>query len=155
VADLIRLTQEPIDIGELYRAVTDPSCGAIACFVGTSRDVHHGRPVDRLSYEAYGPMAEKGLHKLAAELREAYPSLVHLALVHRLGDVPLAEASVVVAASTPHRAEAFAACRAGIDRLKAEIPIWKKEFYKDGGDPVWVANCESAVPSEPTTEVSS
>ena len=140
---LIQLTEEPIDLAAVYDAVRDPRCGGIAIFVGTTREVHDGRPVALLSYEAYRPMAEKGLADLARRLRERYPSVVGVCMVHRLGDVPLAEASVAIAVSTPHRGEAFDACRFGIDTLKAEIPIWKKESYKDGGDPQWVANSET------------
>lgn len=139
---LIQLTDEPIDLTAVYDSVRDPRCGGIALFVGTTREVHDGRPVALLSYEAYRPMAEKGLADLARRLRERYPSVVGVCMVHRLGEVPLAEASVAIAVSTPHRGEAFDACRFGIDTLKAEIPIWKKESYVDGSDPQWVANSE-------------
>ena len=124
-------------------AVRDPSCGGICLFLGTSRDIHEGRPVTGLSYEAYEPMAEKELEKLAAELRERFPAVVGVSIVHRLGEVPLTEVSVAIAVSTPHRAESFEACRYGIDALKQRIPIWKKESYQDGSDPRWVANKES------------
>lgn len=146
--DWIELTQDPIDVGAAYGRVTDPSCGGVCLFVGTTRDTHEGRPVQELSYEAYQAMAERELQGLAAQLRERFPAVVKLCLIHRLGVVPLAEASVLIAASTPHRPEAFEACRAGIDELKARVPIWKKESYRDGSTPTWVSNKESLVPTQ-------
>ncbi|MGE0706613.1 MAG: molybdenum cofactor biosynthesis protein MoaE [Planctomycetota bacterium] len=142
----VLLTRAPIDVGAAYEALRDPRCGGIALFVGTTRDIHEGRPVARLAYEAYEEMARRELERLAAELRERWPELGPLRLVHRLGEVGLAEASVLVAVAAPHRAEAFAACRYGIDALKAQVPIWKQESYRDGAAPRWVANRESAVP---------
>jgi len=139
----IELTSGPIDIQAVYDAVVDPRCGGICCFVGTSREVHEGRPVAGLSYEAYEPMAERELLSLARDVSARFPDVVKVCLVHRLGEVPLAEASVAVAVSAPHRVEAFAACRHAIDALKERIPIWKKESYLDGSDPRWVANPES------------
>jgi molybdopterin synthase catalytic subunit len=139
----ILLTREPIDVNAVHDAVRDPTCGAICCFVGTSRDVHQGRPVASLEYEGYEAMAEKELQRLAERIREHHPAVVRVCLVHRLGEVPLTEASVAVAVSTPHRAESFEACRYGIDSLKAELPVWKKEHYTDGSLPEWVANSES------------
>lgn len=155
MSDHIELVHEAIDVGAAYEAIRDPRCGGIALFVGTTRDVHEGRPVAQLAYEAYEEMALKELGKLAAELRERWPDVVHVCLIHRLGEVPLAEASVLVAVSTPHRGEAFAACRHGIDALKAQVPIWKKESYRDGAAARWVANRESAVPEADPPEVRS
>jgi molybdopterin synthase catalytic subunit len=140
---LVELVEAPIDLGTLYDAVRSTSCGAITLFVGTSRDVHQGRPVQQLDYEAYEPMARQELRKLADEVRQRHPAVVGVAVVHRLGNVPLAEASVAVAVSTPHREEAFTACRWAIDTLKVRVPIWKKESYRDGQEPRWVANRES------------
>lgn len=140
---LTLLTQEPIDLNGLHTFLRDPACGGVCVFVGTTRDVHEGRPVAQLSYEAYEPMAESELARLCDEVRAQFPGVTRVALVHRLGEVPLTEASVAVGVSAPHREEAFAACRHGIDTLKARIPIWKKESYRDGTDPRWVANRES------------
>ena len=145
-ADDIRLVDAPIDIGALYQAATHPSCGAVCCFVGTTRDHHDGRPVASLSYEAYADMALKELQRVADDLRQLHPDVVHLALVHRTGDVPITENSVAVVASSPHRRDAFAACQFGIDTLKARVPIWKKEFYRDDTAPRWVANHECCRP---------
>jgi molybdopterin synthase catalytic subunit len=138
--DVIRLQPTPIDIAAVHDAVRDRRCGAVCCFEGTARDVHEGRPVASLAYEAYEAMALEALAAVARDVRARVPAVVKLCLVHRLGLVPLAEASVAVAASAPHRAEAFEACRLGIDLLKARAPIWKKESYQDGGDPRWVEN---------------
>jgi molybdopterin synthase catalytic subunit len=142
--DVIRLQDDPIDIAATHDAVRDPRCGAICCFEGTAREVHEGRPVAGLRYEAYRAMAERELAKLAADVRTRFPGVVGVCLVHRLGDVPLAQASVAVAVSAPHRAESFDACRWAIDTLKASVPIWKQETYRDGGDPRWIANREAA-----------
>lgn len=152
----VALTRAPIDVGALYARVCDPACGGVALFVGITRDVHEGRPVAGLSYEAYEEMALAELGRVADEVRVAHPAAVRIAIEHRLGEVPLAEASVAVAVSTPHRAEAFAACRLGIDALKARVPIWKKESYRDGAAPRWVANREASPTSEQAApEVSS
>lgn len=137
---LVLLVDEAIDLVAVFDAVRAPACGAVCTFVGTSRDMHEGRPVAWLEYEAYRPMAEQELRKLADEVRTRFPGAHGVALVHRLGAVPLAEASVAVAVSTAHRDEAFRACRWAIDALKQRIPIWKRESYKDGGPPRWVAN---------------
>lgn len=137
---LVLLVDEAIDLGAVHEAVRSPACGAVCTFVGTSREVHDGRPVARLEYEAYRPMALVELRRLADEVRERFPAAHGVALVHRLGAVPLAEASVAVAVSTAHRDQAFQACRWAIDALKARVPIWKRESYRDGGDPRWVDN---------------
>ncbi|MCO5169149.1 MAG: molybdenum cofactor biosynthesis protein MoaE [Planctomycetes bacterium] len=140
---MIRLQVERLDAGWAHDAVRDPRAGAICCFEGTTREVHEGRPVASLAYEAYQGMAEREMAAIVAEARRRFPGLVRMCLAHRLGEVPLAEASVLVAASAPHRAEAFEACRFAIDALKASVPIWKKESYRDGGDARWVVNREA------------
>jgi molybdopterin synthase catalytic subunit len=141
---LIALTEEPIDVARILAFVGDPSCGGVALFLGTARDVHDGRAVARLEYEAYPAMATKVLGELARATRARVPDVRKLALVHRLGLVPIGEASVAVAASAPHRAEAFDACRFAIDELKAKAPIWKKERFREG-DARWVENRESGL----------
>jgi molybdopterin synthase catalytic subunit len=146
--DEVRLEDGPIDIGRVHAAARDPRCGAVCCFEGTTRDVHDGRPVELLAYEAYREMAERSLATLAQDVRARFPAAVRVVLVHRLGVVPLGETSVAVAVSTPHRAEAFEACRFAIDELKARVPIWKRESYRDGGDPAWVHNREARAAGE-------
>lgn len=100
-----------------------------------------GKKVLRLEYEGYVPMAESELRKICAQIREQWPSVVGVALLHRLGVVPVKEASVVVAVSSPHRREAIEACAFAIDTLKATVPIWKSEQY-EGDDRVWKENAE-------------
>jgi molybdopterin synthase catalytic subunit len=136
--DLLELTREPIDVARLVAFATRPAAGGIAVFLGTARDVHEGKKVLHLEYEAYDEMALASFRQLAQATRARVPALVRLALVHRLGHVPIGEASVVVVASSPHRAEAFDACRFAIDELKKSAPIWKKEKLLDGER--WVEN---------------
>ena len=129
MANLVRLVREPIDVAALAGA--SPADGAVCLFVGVVRNENQGRPVLRLEYEAYEEMALPLLEEIAAETGRLYP-VTDVRLVHRLGRLEIGEASVAVAVSSPHRAEAFAACRFAIDTLKARVPIWKKELYADG-----------------------
>ncbi|MGQ0617607.1 MAG: molybdopterin synthase catalytic subunit [Acidimicrobiia bacterium] len=129
-------------------AVTDwavrPDCGALVLFSGTARDHSEGRPgVHRLEYEAYEEQVELRLRGVADEARSRWPAVGRLALLHRVGVVPVGESSVVVVASAPHRADAFAAARYCIDALKASVPIWKREAW-DGGES-WALEARSAV----------
>jgi len=140
--DLLELAPAPIDAARLVAFVTHPQAGGIALFLGTARDHHEGQAVLRLEYEAYAEMALASFRELAKTTRARFPAVRKLAIVHRLGLVPIGEASVAVAVSTPHRAEAFDACRFAIDELKAKAPIWKKEQLAAGGER-WVANKES------------
>lgn len=110
-----------------------PDCGGIAIFLGTVRDHAEGRPgVTRLHYEAYEEEVIPRLASVAASARESWPALGRLALLHRIGTLEVGEVSVVVAASAPHRPEAFAASRFAIDTLKATVPIWKRETWSGG-----------------------
>jgi molybdopterin synthase catalytic subunit len=129
MADFVRLVHEPIDLAAL--AFTTPADGALCLFVGVVRNENEGRSVLRLEYEAYEEMALPLMEEIAAEIRRRFPVTL-VRLVHRLGALQIGEASVAVAVASPHRAEAFAACRFAIDTLKAKVPIWKKEFYADG-----------------------
>jgi molybdopterin synthase catalytic subunit len=125
----VRLVREPIDVTSLTG--TTPADGAACLFVGVVRNENRGRAVVGLEYEAYEEMALPLMEAIAAEARERFP-VTEVRLVHRLGPLAVGEASVAVAVSSPHRAEAFAACRFAIDTLKARVPIWKKELYADG-----------------------
>jgi len=124
-------------------AVTRPEAGGIAVFVGTVRAESGGLPVTRLEYQAYASMAAKEMARIADEIRAELGD-VQLAVLHRTGSLAVGDAAVVCAASTPHRAEAFQACRLLIDRIKARVPIWKREHGPSG--PYWVgwedARCE-------------
>lgn len=113
--------------------LVDPSCGAVVTFVGRSRDHSEGRPdVTLLEFEAYEAPAVERLGLLAGELRSRFSGVVKLAMLHRVGPVPLGDAAVVVGVSAPHRDLAFDACRFGIDALKATVPIWKHETWQGG-----------------------
>ena len=133
---MIRLTSDAIDYHALTEQVRRPGCGAVVTFLGTVRDLTDGRETVALDYEAYPGMAEKKMAEIEADTRRRWP-VGEMAMVHRLGRLDLGEVSVAVAVSCPHRAEAFAACRHAIDRLKELVPIWKKENWKDGSSE-WV-----------------
>ena len=148
---MIQLTDNPIDTQAVLAAVATPAAGAVVLFLGTTREFTHGRQTTSLDYEAYRPMAEKTLSDLANEARRRW-AIEKLCIVHRLGHVPLGEASVAVAVSTPHRVAAFEAGQWLIDRLKEVVPIWKKEHWADGQS-AWVhpgldldASAESEAP---------
>jgi molybdopterin synthase catalytic subunit len=125
-----------LSVDEVLAAVRSPSAGGIALFVGSVRDHAEGKPVARLDYEAHPVLAERELHNVLAEIAERNPEL-RLAALHRVGALALGELAVVVAASAPHRAEAFAACREAIEQIKQRVPIWKKEWAPDGSA-IWV-----------------
>ena len=125
----VRLVREPIDVASLTER-TDAD-GAVCLFVGVVRNENRGRAVLHLEYEAYEEMALPLMEAIAAETARRFP-VTDVRLVHRLGRLEVGEASVVIAVSSPHRGEAFAACRFAIDTLKARVPIWKKELYADG-----------------------
>jgi molybdopterin synthase catalytic subunit len=130
---MIEITHSTIDVQRIIGLVTNPESGAIDIFVGTTRNKSGGRGVLYLTYEAFEPMALKIMAQLEAEARSRWP-LHKIALVHRLGVVDPGEASVVVAVSSAHRKEAFEACRYLIDRLKQDVPLWKKERFADGSE---------------------
>jgi len=126
---VVSLVREPIDLAALQAA--SPAEGALCLFVGVVRNENGGRSVLRLEYEAYEEMALRQMEEIVAEASRLWPG-TQVRIVHRLGPLAIGEASVAVAATSPHRAEAFAACRHAIDTLKSTVPIWKKEFYADG-----------------------
>jgi molybdopterin synthase catalytic subunit len=130
------LTRAPIAVERLLAEATRPDCGAIALFLGTSRDHHEGRQVLRLAYEAYEPMALAALERLESEA-VSRGGAARCRIVHRLGEVPIGEASVAVVVTAAHRAPAFEACRRAMDDLKRTAPIWKREFFAEGGS-AWV-----------------
>ncbi|MGH7558093.1 MAG: molybdenum cofactor biosynthesis protein MoaE [Gemmatimonadota bacterium] len=134
------ITESPLSLEALVAKVAHPSAGAVASFVGTARNSFEGKRVRHLEYEAYGPLAERTLEAVGMEIAERWPSVTGVAIAHRLGRVEIGEASVVVAISAPHRADALAACAFGIEHLKRELPMWKKEFLDDGT--VWRENVE-------------
>ena len=131
--DWVALAAAPLPVAAAASWVVLPDCGATVTFTGTARDHAEGRPdVHRLEYEAYEEVAVARMGALVAELRRRWPVLGRVALLHRTGVVELGEAAVVVAVSSPHRAEAFEAARFGIDELKRTVPIWKREAWAGG-----------------------
>lgn len=132
---MFRVTKQPIELNELVRYVTDAEAGAIATFIGTTRNNNEGRKVIALDYEAYPEMAEKELARIGADAAKKW-QICRMAIVHRLGPVQIGEASVVIAVSSAHRDAAFAASRFAIEEIKKTVPIWKKEVF-EGGE-VWI-----------------
>lgn len=132
---MYRVTDKPINLQELVEFVTDPEAGAIATFIGITRNNNEGRKVIALNYEAYPTMAEKELLRLGDEAKKKW-SICRMAIVHRIGPVQITEPSVIIAVSAGHREAAFAACRFAIEEIKKTVPIWKKEVY-EGGE-IWI-----------------
>ena len=128
---LVRVTPDPLATDEALAFVADPAAGGTCVFVGTVRDHSDAGDVTGLAYEAWEEVATNRLHELANELAAGWPVL-GVALLHRTGELAVGDSSVVVAVSAPHRAEAFEACRHGIERLKHDVPIWKKESLSSG-----------------------
>src|SRR5215470_10760799 len=132
---MFRVTNKPLVLQELIEFVTDPEAGAIATFIGTTRNNNDGRKVIALDYEAYPAMAEKELLRLGKDAKTKWP-ICRMAIIHRIGPVQITQPSVMIAVSSAHREAAFAACRFAIEEIKRTVPIWKKEVY-EGGE-VWI-----------------
>ncbi|XP_053557245.1 molybdopterin synthase catalytic subunit-like [Bombina bombina] len=129
--ELIKITHDKLSADEVSQLVVSPYCGAISIFIGTTRNSFEGKKVIRLEYEAYTPMAEMEIKKIFSEIRKTWPTVKHLAVHHRLGLVPVTEASVIIAVSSPHRSDSLDAVKYCINTLKARVPIWKKEIYEE------------------------
>lgn len=134
-APLVALGDSPPSIDQAVAHVKHGGAGAVCVFLGVVRDQNDGRPVVKLEYEAYGSMAMAEMTRIARELALEIPG-VRLAMLHRTGTLSVGDVAVVCAASAPHRGEAYRACRALIDRVKARVPIWKREHGPDGA--YWV-----------------
>lgn len=133
--DWTALSAEPLPVAAVHEWVGRPDCGAIAVFCGTARDHAEGRTgVDQLTYEAYESQVVPRLDAVVADVRSRWPMVGRIALLHRTGALAIGDTAVVVAVSTPHRAEAFDAARYAIDAVKATVPIWKKERWAGGED---------------------
>lgn len=143
---LAELVDGPIDVDRAVRSVEDPGFGAVVVFLGTVRNHHAGKPVEKLTYSAYRRMAADTLARIVSDL-EAKGTRV--SIVHRLGEVPAGEPSVVIAVGSPHRAAAYEASRTALERLKAEVPIWKREHYAEG-EAVWREE-EALIPVPPAS----
>ena len=134
---LIAVTSEPLDVHALTSELCEGTSGdgAVATFVGLVRNSNQGRTVRFLEYEAYEPLALRALSTIVAEAHSAWPA-ARVGVQHRTGRLEIGEASVIIVVASPHRGDAFAACRYAIERVKQIVPIWKREHF-DGGD-VWL-----------------
>lgn len=133
-APTCRVVEQPLSLGEAVERVRSPARGAVVTFQGDVRGETKGRRVTHLEYEAYLPMAERSLAHIAGQIEAEHGAAV--AIIHRVGTLRPGEAAVVIACAAPHRTPAFRACEAAIERLKREVPIWKREVFDDGS--VWV-----------------
>ncbi|KIL36774.1 molybdopterin converting factor [Cohnella kolymensis] len=125
------ITEEKLDIDSVVAQISHPDHGAALAFVGTTREWTRGQRTITLQYEAYIPMAESAMEQIGEEIARKWPCTL-CAIAHRIGTVGINEISVVIAVSSPHRAESYEASRYAIERLKQKVPIWKKEVYEDG-----------------------
>jgi molybdopterin synthase catalytic subunit len=134
-ATWLELTPTPLAVGEISAWAVRPDCGAVVTFNGVARD-HAGTRSDvtHLEFEAYEEQVVAVLRSIVEELRQRFPSVRTVAMVHRVGRVAVTESAVVVAVGAPHRDEAFAAASFGIDELKRRAPLWKREFWAEGAD---------------------
>ena len=133
---MIKLSKDIIGISETIKMVESPQGGAIDVFIGTVRNQTDGKAVVRLEFECYEKMAIKEMSQIAEEAKTKF-GVMKVAIHHRVGKVPIGEEAVIIAVSSPHRKEAFAACEYCINTLKETVPIWKKEIFEDGE--VWVS----------------
>ena len=130
-----RITHDVLNPTALHELVLRPEAGAVSLFLGVVRDNNLGREVDYLEYDAYPAMATRIMRQIASEIRERW-DVIEIAMHHRIGRLQIGEASVAVAVASAHRGEGIDACHYGIDRLKAIVPIWKKEVWADGEE--WI-----------------
>ena len=135
---LIALRDTALSVDEVRAAIADPAAGGEVLFVGTVRDNDGNRGVTGLSYSAH-PSAEAELRRVAESIGAKYPDAIAVAAVHRVGDLDVGDLAVVVGVACAHRAEAFHACHALIDELKASVPVWKHQRFTDGSDE-WVGS---------------
>ena len=132
---MYQVTDKPLVVDQILKAISRPTCGAVALFVGVVREPSRGRNVLYLEYEAYKEMAEAKLREIGEEIKKKW-AVEKVAIVHRVGHLEIGEASVIVAVSAPHRKEALEACAYGIERVKEIVPIWKKEVWEGGEE--WI-----------------
>ncbi|MFN0111642.1 MAG: molybdenum cofactor biosynthesis protein MoaE [Blastocatellia bacterium] len=130
--DVFEITREPIDKLGLEQRLLTGGAGAVVTFDGVVRDNTKGRRVLTLDYDAYPPMAVKEMRHVGEEIRQQWPEVERIGIVHRFGEMKISESSVVIVVTSPHRKVAFEACHYAIDRVKQVVPIWKKEIFEDG-----------------------
>jgi molybdopterin synthase catalytic subunit len=134
--DIFEITREQIDKQGLEQRLLTGAAGAIVTFDGVVRNQTAGRRVISLQYEAYLPMAIKEMSRIGDEVRERWPEVDRIGIIHRFGELKITDSSVVIVITSPHRRVAFEACHYAIDRIKQTVPIWKKEVFEDGEE--WV-----------------
>ncbi|MBE9028677.1 molybdenum cofactor biosynthesis protein MoaE [filamentous cyanobacterium LEGE 11480] len=145
--DQLQMTFAPLSLDAAYRAADDGANGAIVVMSGMVRNKTDERSVICLEYQAYDPMALRVFQQIAADVRQQWPDVTHVVIMHRTGKLVIGEISVLVAVGAPHRREAFAACQYAIDTLKHNAPIWKKEHWADGSSSwVNIGDCERLDP---------
>jgi molybdopterin synthase catalytic subunit len=130
---MFRVTTEPLNVQQVNDLVKRHTDGAVVTFDGIVRNNFDGRLVRYLEYEAYAAMAEKKLAEIGAEVQQKF-AVGEIAMMHRIGRLDIGESSIVIAVAAPHRHAAFEACAYAMDRVKAEVPVWKQEFFADGAD---------------------
>lgn len=140
----VRLTSEAIDAAEIMRQVRSDADGAVLLFTGVVRDHDQGRAVEGLTYEAYEAMATERLTRICEDVRASH-DVSDIAVVHRIGELAVGDTAVAVAVASPHRDAAYKASRTVIERLKDEVPIWKRERYADGEEE-WLHGATPPVP---------
>lgn len=131
------ITDTFIHVDDVVKNVVRPEAGAINTFIGTVREFTKGKRTLYLKYDAYVPMAEKKLGQIGDEIREKWPE-ASCSIAHRIGELAISDIAVVIAVSTPHRADSYDASRYAIERIKEIVPIWKKEHWEDGEQ--WIGN---------------
>ncbi len=145
---VVERSEAALDVAAAMEFVSDPRFGGLACFVGRVRDHNHGRAVTGITYDVFAPLALRTFRQIGEEIRAQIDDPLRLYIAHAKGRLAVGELAVVVTAATPHRDEAFRACRMGIERVKHEAPIWKQEHYVDG-DSAWSEGCSLC--AEPET----
>ncbi len=148
---MFEISETTINVDELHRAVLDSGQGALVDFFGIVRDHARGQRIVALEYHAYKPMAEHKLRQIGDEIKERW-GIDAVAIVHRVGNLKIGDTAVMISVASSHRAEAFAACKYAIDRIKQIVPIWKRETGEDGVE--WVEECEVSVESAARQESS-
>ena len=133
-ADIVMLTEDPVSVEQIVSALNEPAIGAVATFIGVVRRDAGERSVQHLVYEAYPEMATSEMKRICQEVKDHWPTIRRIAIVHRTGVLSVGEVSVVIALSAAHREEMFDALHYAIDRLKEIVPIWKKEVWEGGGE---------------------
>ncbi|KAK5660698.1 hypothetical protein OQA88_12062 [Cercophora sp. LCS_1] len=139
----VALTPDPLSYTTIIDRVRSPSAGAIVLFAGTTRDTFNSKPVKELQYTAYNPLALRTMHTIGSTLLTKH-SLTSIAMIHRLGVVPIGEESILIAVSSPHRQAAWRAGEEALEECKAKVEVWKREEF-EGEEGVWRANRDGAV----------